>query len=123
MEVVQQLDKGRTFLSRMVRDDLERTVVQSREPDGAAETQNQSQPPQEPAAPERVEGPERVQPESREPTQSLLDLLRWKELNCHEDPDRWFQVGPRRLLCLWILLLRVVGLLKRSEIKHQDFFL
>nr|XP_040043673.1 suppressor of cytokine signaling 1-like [Gasterosteus aculeatus aculeatus] len=77
----------------MVRDDLERTVVQSREPDGAAETQNQSQPPQEPAAPERVEGPERVQPESREPTQSLLDLLRWKELNSHEDPDRWFQLG------------------------------
>ncbi|XP_034400876.1 suppressor of cytokine signaling 1b [Cyclopterus lumpus] len=62
----------------MVRDNL----------DGAAETQNQSQPAEgEPAETERAQGPERGQPESPEPTESQLDLL----LNFHEDAETWSQ--------------------------------
>ncbi|KAM8878913.1 suppressor of cytokine signaling 1-like isoform 1-T3 [Spinachia spinachia] len=86
-KVEQQLDGGTslTILSRMVRDDLERTVVQSRKPDGAAETQSQSQTPEGPAAPQRVEEPQTVPPESREPTHSLLNLLLGTE------PGSWCQ--------------------------------
>ncbi|XP_068583649.1 suppressor of cytokine signaling 1-like [Cebidichthys violaceus] len=73
----------------MVRDNLDRTVVPSKKQNGAAETQNRSQPPEEPAGPERVQSPERVQPETQEPTESQLDLLHWKKLNLHEEPETW----------------------------------
>ncbi|XP_059199383.1 suppressor of cytokine signaling 1-like [Centropristis striata] len=75
----------------MVRDNLNRTVVQSKIQNGAAETQNRSQPPEEPARAERAQGPERAQPESLEPTERQLDLLLWKKLNLQEDPETWCQ--------------------------------
>ncbi|XP_037326792.2 suppressor of cytokine signaling 1-like [Pungitius pungitius] len=78
----------------MVRDDLERTVVQSGKPDGAAEAQSQGPPPGEPAAPQRAQDPESVQTGAREPTHSLRYLLLWKERNPHEEPDSWSQPIP-----------------------------
>ncbi|XP_068445337.1 suppressor of cytokine signaling 1-like [Clinocottus analis] len=68
----------------MVRDNLDKTVVQSRKQNRAAETQ--SQPPEEPAEPEPAQ-----RPESREPTESQLDVLQWKKLNLHEEPETWCQ--------------------------------
>ncbi|XP_037620094.1 suppressor of cytokine signaling 1b [Sebastes umbrosus] len=75
----------------MVRDNLDR-VVPSRKQNRAAETQNQSQPPEEPAGPERAQSPEKVQPESQEPTERQLDLLNWKKLNLQEEPEAWCQL-------------------------------
>ncbi|XP_036968807.1 suppressor of cytokine signaling 1-like isoform X1 [Acanthopagrus latus] len=71
----------------MVRDNLDRTVVQSQKQNGAAETQNQS--PEEPAEPERTQRPKRVNPESKEPTKSRLDLLFWNKLNLEDEPESW----------------------------------
>ncbi|XP_054460641.1 suppressor of cytokine signaling 1b [Anoplopoma fimbria] len=75
----------------MVKDNLDRTVVQSRTQNCAAQTQNQSQPPEEPSGPERDQSPERVEPESQEPTESELDLLLWEKLHLHEEPEAWSQ--------------------------------
>lgn len=90
-ELAQQAVKRRILLCRMVRDNLDRAVVQSRKQIRAAVTQNQSQPPEEPAGPERAQSPERVQPESQEPTERPLDLLHWKKLCFEEEPETWCQ--------------------------------
>ncbi|XP_056265524.1 suppressor of cytokine signaling 1-like [Pseudoliparis swirei] len=74
----------------MVRDNPDRRVTQSRKQNPATETQNQSQPQGEPAEPEGAE-PEGIQPENQEPTESQLDLLQWRKLKLHEEPDTWCQ--------------------------------
>ncbi|XP_033479237.1 suppressor of cytokine signaling 1-like isoform X2 [Epinephelus lanceolatus] len=76
----------------MVRDNLDRTVVQSRKQNHTADSQNQSQPPEEPVGPKRAQSPERVQPESQEETGRQLDLLCWKKLNLQKDPETWCQL-------------------------------
>ncbi|KAI4832900.1 hypothetical protein KUCAC02_015840 [Chaenocephalus aceratus] len=78
----------------MVRDNLDRKVVQSRKQNHAADTQNQSQPPEESAAPERARSPERVQPESQEPTERQLDVLLWQKLNSNGEPGSLCQPFP-----------------------------
>lgn len=78
----------------MVRDNLVRTVEQSQKPDHAAETQSQSQAPEEPAAPEAAPSPERVQPESHEPTERQLDLLHWSKLKPKEGSESWSEPVP-----------------------------
>ncbi|XP_026216486.1 suppressor of cytokine signaling 1-like [Anabas testudineus] len=65
-------------MCRMVRDNLQRTVVQSQKQNHAAETQSQSQPAGQPA-------------ESQEPTERQLDLLHWHKLNFKEEPETWQQ--------------------------------
>ncbi|XP_008282620.1 suppressor of cytokine signaling 1-like [Stegastes partitus] len=77
----------------MVRDNLNRAVVQSQKPNHAAETESQSQPTEEPAGPEPAQSPERVQPESQEPTERQLDLLLWSKLK-KEGPESWSQPAP-----------------------------
>jgi len=79
----------------MVRDNPDRRVTQSRKQNPATETQNQSQPQGEPAEPEGAE-PEGIQPENQEPTESQLDLLQWRKLKLHEEPDTWCQVSTQR---------------------------
>ena len=96
-EVVQPTIKRRILLCRMVRDNLDRTVVQSQKQNGAAETQNQS--PEEPAEPERTQRPKRVNPESKEPTKSRLDLLFWNKLNLEDEPESWRRVSTRFAHC------------------------
>ncbi|KAM7394516.1 hypothetical protein PAMP_021313 [Pampus punctatissimus] len=76
------------FHCRMVRDNLDRTVVQSRKQNIAAETQNQSQPPTEPARPKQTQSPGRVEPESQEPTERQLHL-HWKNLLTQQ--ENWHQ--------------------------------
>ena len=88
----------------MVRDNLDRKVVQSRKQNHTADTQNQSQPPEEPAAPERARSPERVQPESQEPTERQLDLLLWQKRNLNGEPGSLCQVSTQRLLTVALLL-------------------
>ena len=82
----------------MVRDNLGSSVVQSRKQNGTAEPQNQRQPTEGPAGPERAQSPERVQPESLEPTERQLSLLQWKKLNLEEEPEAWFQVSAQCFL-------------------------
>lgn len=71
----------------MVRDNLNRAVVESQKQNHAAETQNQRQPPEEPAGPERAQSPERVEAESHEPTERQLDLLQWSKLKFEGEPE------------------------------------
>lgn len=71
----------------MVRDNLDKSVVQNQ--NGAAESQTQHS--EEPAGPERVKSPEKAKEESQEPTESQLDLLCWNKLNFEEEPDTWRQ--------------------------------
>ncbi|XP_070773886.1 suppressor of cytokine signaling 1b [Enoplosus armatus] len=75
----------------MVRDNLDKTEVQSQRQNRAAETQSQRQPPEEPAGPERALSPERVSPQSQEPTERQLDLLHWNKLRLEEEPETWRQ--------------------------------
>lgn len=89
---MQQAVKTGILLCRMVRDNLDRTVVQSRKQNHTADSQNQSQPPEEPVGPKRAQSPEGVQPESQEETDRQLDLLCWKKLNLQEDPESWCQL-------------------------------
>lgn len=95
---MQRVVKRRILLGRMVRDDHDRTVVQGQKQSCTAETQNQSQPAEEPAGPERAQRRERVPPESREPTERQPDLLHWKKLNVEEEAETWCQVSTQRLL-------------------------
>ncbi|KAK5865770.1 hypothetical protein PBY51_020013 [Eleginops maclovinus] len=69
----------------MVRDNLHGNVVH-RKQNYTADTQNQSQPPEEHAALERARSPEIVQPESQEPTERQLDLLLWQKFNLNGEP-------------------------------------
>ncbi|KAI3353364.1 hypothetical protein L3Q82_019898 [Scortum barcoo] len=75
----------------MVRDNLHRTVVQSQKQIRAAETQSQSQPPEEPAGSGRAQDSDIVEPESQEPTEKQLDLLLWTKFNLEEEPESWHQ--------------------------------
>lgn len=86
--------KRRILLCRMVRDNLDRTVVQSQKQNGAAETQNLS-----PEEPERTQRPERVNSESKEPTKSRLDLLFWDKLNLEDEPETWRRVSTKFSHC------------------------
>ncbi|XP_029291101.1 suppressor of cytokine signaling 1-like [Cottoperca gobio] len=81
--------KRRILLCRMVKDNLDRTVAEnsSRKQNHAADTQNQSQPPEEHAGPERARSTERVQPESQEPTEMQPDFLHWKKFNLKGEPE------------------------------------
>ncbi|XP_071360540.1 suppressor of cytokine signaling 1b [Trachinotus anak] len=74
----------------MVRDNLEKTAVQSRKENLAAQTQSESQPPEEPAGPEQ--SPERVELDSQEPTERQLDLLLWNKLHLKEEAGTWHQL-------------------------------
>lgn len=94
-ELVQQAIKRRILLCRMVRDNLNRTIVQSQKQNCTAETQSQSQPPEEPAGPERAQSPESVNPESQEPTDRQLDLLFWSKFDLEEEPETWCQVSTK----------------------------
>ncbi|XP_020495315.1 suppressor of cytokine signaling 1 [Labrus bergylta] len=73
----------------MVRDNLDKSVVQSKEQNQASESQNQH--PEEPEGPERRKSPETVEAESEEPTERQLDLLHWKKFNFEEESDTWRQ--------------------------------
>ena len=104
---MQQVVKTRILLSRMVRDNLDKTGVKSRTQNHTAETQSQSQRPEEPAGTEL--NPEKIQPNREEPTERQLDLLHWHKLNFEEAPETWRKVS---VCCkclynhsLWILLL------------------
>lgn len=79
----------------MVRDKLDKTVVQSQKQKCAAVTQSQSQPPEEP---QRAQSSERVKPEIQEPAERQLDLLHWNKLNLEEEPETWRQVSTQSLL-------------------------
>uniref|UniRef100_UPI0037E80EFF suppressor of cytokine signaling 1b n=1 Tax=Semicossyphus pulcher TaxID=241346 RepID=UPI0037E80EFF len=68
----------------MVRDDLDKSVVQSQKP-------SQNQQPEESAEPERAKSPETVKLKSPEPTERQLDLLHWNKFNFEEEPDTWRQ--------------------------------
>lgn len=80
----------------MVRDNVDRAVVQRQKENTAAETQSKSQVPEEPAGPEPAWSPERVNPESQEATDGQLDLLHWNKFNLEEEPGSWHQpvTGP-----------------------------
>ncbi|XP_069023850.1 suppressor of cytokine signaling 1b [Embiotoca jacksoni] len=75
----------------MVRDNLNKTVVQSQKKRHAAETESQSKPPEEPAGPERGQSPERVKTESQKPTDRQPDLLRWSKFKLEDEPESWGQ--------------------------------
>ncbi|XP_022593764.1 suppressor of cytokine signaling 1-like [Seriola dumerili] len=85
--MVQQAGKKRILLCRMVRENLEKTGVQSRQQNITAETPSQNQPLEEPGGPEQ--SPDRVTPDSQEPTEKQLDLLLWSKLNLKEDAETW----------------------------------
>lgn len=92
---MQQVATKRILHCRMVRDNIDRTVVQNLKQNRAAETQNQSQPPEEPARPEQAQSPERVKPEGQEQKTRQLDPLHWKQLltehDSEEEPETWHQ--------------------------------
>ncbi|XP_026159896.1 suppressor of cytokine signaling 1-like [Mastacembelus armatus] len=74
----------------MVKDNLNRTVVQSEKQNHTAEIQHPSQPSEETAGPEQ--SPERVTSENQEPTERDLDLLHWHKLNLWDlEPEDWCQ--------------------------------
>ncbi|KAM9363519.1 suppressor of cytokine signaling 1b [Symphorus nematophorus] len=75
----------------MVRDNLNKAVVQSQKQNHTAETQSQSQSPKETAGPERGQSPERVHTESKEPAESRLDFLFWNQFNFEDEPETWSQ--------------------------------
>ncbi|XP_061587015.1 suppressor of cytokine signaling 1-like [Cololabis saira] len=66
----------------MVRDSPNSTVVRNQEQNQVAETQNQSQLPEETAGPEQSQTTERVEPESQQPK-----LLLWRRLDFEEESD------------------------------------
>lgn len=72
----------------MVRDNPNRTVLQSQKQKCTAETQSQCQPPE---GPEIAQSQERPNPESQELTGQQLDLLLWNKLSLEEEPDTWRQ--------------------------------
>lgn len=88
---MQPVVKKRILLCRMVRDNLNKTVVQSQRQSRTAETQSQSQSSEEPARHEQAQSQKRVNPESQEPTERQLDLLHWSKLNFEEEPETWHQ--------------------------------
>ena len=92
---MQQATKRGILLCRMVRDNLNKVVVQSQKQNRAAETQSQSQLPVEPAGPERGQSPERVHAESKEAAESRLDLLLWSKFNFEDEPETWGQVSAK----------------------------
>ena len=104
----------------MVRDNLDRTVVQSQKQNGAAETQNLS--PEEPAEPERTQRPERVNSESKEPKKSRLDLLFWDKLNLEDEPESWRRVSTVLIVKnrLWMLLTSDVDFIAVERRLEQD---
>ncbi|XP_040000988.1 suppressor of cytokine signaling 1-like [Xiphias gladius] len=77
------------LLCRMVRDNVDKTLVESREQNHAAETQSQSQNPKEPAGPEP--SAERVKPNNQDPTEREPDLLHWNKPSLEEEPEPWRQ--------------------------------
>lgn len=76
-----EVEKG-TSLCRMVRDSLQRTVVQSQKQKRVADPQ--SQPAGDPTA--------SFTAENQEPTQRQLDLLHWSTSNFEGEPEHWRQV-------------------------------
>lgn len=95
------------LLCRMVRDNVDKTLVESREQNHAAETQSQSQNPKEPAGPEP--SAERVKPNNQDPTEREPDLLHWNKPSLEEEPEPWRQVSIQSKCTLnhssWILFL------------------
>ncbi|XP_034542846.1 suppressor of cytokine signaling 1b [Notolabrus celidotus] len=88
--MVQQADKKGILFCRMVRDNLDKPVVQSEKQNQAPESQNRQ--PEEPAGPEQNKSPERDKPESPElQLERKLDLLHWNKFNLEEEPDTWRQ--------------------------------
>uniref|UniRef100_A0A3Q0S3P9 Suppressor of cytokine signaling 1b n=1 Tax=Amphilophus citrinellus TaxID=61819 RepID=A0A3Q0S3P9_AMPCI len=73
----------------MVRDNLNRVVVQSPQQNHAAETQNPSEPSEEHPGPKWEQSPDEEKPESTELRQRRLDLLRWFKDNTKEEADFW----------------------------------
>ncbi|XP_035516878.1 suppressor of cytokine signaling 1-like [Morone saxatilis] len=73
----------------MVRDNLNKTVVQSQKQNHTAETQRQ--PAEEPAGPKHAQSPESVNPKSPEPTERPLGLLHWNKFSFEEEPETWPQ--------------------------------
>lgn len=73
----------------MVKDNLDKSVVQSKKPNQAAESQNQQ--PEELIGPEQKKNPEKDKPDTQEPAEGWLDLLYQDEFNVEEEPDTWRQ--------------------------------
>lgn len=73
----------------MVKDDLDKSVVQSKKPDQAAESQNQQ--PEEVTGPEPQKNSEKDKPDTQEPAKRWLDLLYQEEFNLKEERDTWRQ--------------------------------
>lgn len=88
---MQQAVKRRILYCRMVRDNLNKTAVQSQKQNHPAETQ--SQPAEEPAGPKHAQSPESVNPKSPEPTERPLGLLHWNKFSFEEEPETWPQVS------------------------------
>lgn len=88
--MVQQVVKKKILHCRMVRDNLEKELAQSRQQNVTAETQSQSEAAEEPRGPEQ--SPERVKEGSQEPTERQLDILHWSKLNLREEAETWRQL-------------------------------
>lgn len=73
----------------MVKDNLDKSVVQSEKQNQAAESQNHQ--PKEPTGPEWKKSPERDKPDSQEAAERWLDLLHQNEFNLKEEPDTCHQ--------------------------------
>ncbi|XP_029358954.1 suppressor of cytokine signaling 1-like [Echeneis naucrates] len=74
----------------MVKDNLEKTTVESQKQNLTVETQSQRQPPGAPA--DNEHNPKRAEPDAQEPTDRQLDLLLWNKLNLNEDPETWCEL-------------------------------
>lgn len=77
-------------LCRMVRDELHQTDVTCKKPT-QADAQTQTDPPEEPAGPERA-----LTSEGRRLLEGELDFLQWNKLSFEEEPETWPEVSARR---------------------------
>lgn len=71
----------------MVRDNFEKTVVQSQKPKCAAVKQSQSQ------GTEENQQAQSITPEEQEPSERQLDVLLWNKLHLEEKPETWQKVS------------------------------
>ncbi|XP_074554390.1 suppressor of cytokine signaling 1b [Halichoeres trimaculatus] len=87
--MVQQAVKEKILFCRMVKDNLDKSVVQSQKQKQAAESQDQQ--PEEPTGPEWKKSPERDKPDTQEPAEEWLDLLHQNKFSFEEEGDTWRQ--------------------------------
>lgn len=91
---MQQVAKKKILHCRMVRDNLEKKLAQSRQENITAEAQSQSEAAEDPGGHEQ--SPEKAKEGSQEPTERQLDILHWSKLNLREEAETWRQVSIRK---------------------------